>query len=250
MLLCSLRPLIVLLVLIAPLCARAQTIGIDGGVMRDFEHGVIESTCGCAFDDAKGIGITGAFSAEASMGAGFFAGVRIGYESQNVSANKTLNETAIVQDANGSTDTALLQITRKLDLTFGYMTAMPFIEYKVPVVGVFVQSGFTTMYPLSSSWKLTRELNQTSAIIDGKASNDLKFQNGSTTEPIDDVNPVPELNSPQFAASFAIGEEFELLETKCFVAARANIPLTDVQSIASWRITSLGAVVGMKFEIK
>src|SRR5438045_2984838 len=126
-----LRP-IALIILAFPTILRAQTIGVEAGYMRDIQEGHIIGNCGCDFDRAEGNGFSSAFSTEASLGLGFFGGVRVGYESQSIAASRSITETGVFQNAEGSTDTAAISMTRTLDVTLGYLSAMPFVEYKIP----------------------------------------------------------------------------------------------------------------------
>jgi hypothetical protein len=246
----SLRSLIVALIVFSPVVASAQTIGVEFGATRDQLIGTIKTDCGCGFDEGDGTGYRAAIAFEQSLGLGFSVGLKTGFDQKNIAATVAYTDTAIVQGNDGNTYLEALNLSRKLDVSISYATAMPFVEYSVPAIGVFLQTGMTAAIPVKSSLNITRHLDQTSIISDGHSITDMQFQNGSTTEPIDTEDPISNLNSPQYFASAMLGDEIDIVGAKFVVAVTYDLPLTDVRTTDSWRITSIGAVLGMKFDIK
>lgn len=245
-----LRFVSVLFVIIAPLHLKAQTLGIEFGGELDRLIGKINNPCGCPFDSGSGTGFNSTISAERSLGLGFSAGIKTRYSHKNISSSIPRDETVIILSADGNADSTTILTTNKLDASISYIGVTPFVEYKIPKIGIFLQTGVGAMFPVSSSIKQIRQLNQTSVVLNGQVVRDLKFQNGSTTEPIEAEDPMSNLNSPQYYASMWLGGEIKVVEDVLYGAVTYDLPLTDVRTSDSWKIASLGAVIGMKFDIK
>ena len=242
--------LVLLLVGMSP-AVRAQ-IGFEFGVGHDTQIGDVNTACGCTFPDGSGTGFMSAVSYEVPLFIGIRGGVKTGIEVKKTQGSVSVMESAIIQGAqSGLIDTvAQVPMKRTLDVSLTYATVTTYMSYTIPGIGLFVQVGTAVSDLRSSTFTQKRELASTSYSVGGHTLNNMRFQNGSSAETVED-GPVPNANTLRVAAMFSTGYEIDLVPLGFGIAAMVtyDTPLTTVQSTSgsNWMISSLYGTVAVKF---
>jgi hypothetical protein len=227
-------------------------VGLFAGLGKHAQQGTFSASCGCTFESGDGNGLLAGAFFELPIDYEWAIGLAAGYDGKHTATKVDRNEEAIVQDQNGNTDKAILEVDRTSSIKTNYLLIAPYAQYQFFRMGPFVQAGPAIDVLIGSTYEQNRELVQTKATINGQLATNLRFQNGTTTEPIDTQQEIPGVAGLRLGLLISAGYNIQVSERSVFSPLLTyDFPLTTISTTNAngWKIGSLYASAEIKFRL-
>jgi hypothetical protein len=233
--------------------APPPMFGVEIGLGKHSQQGSFQASCGCTFDQGDGNGILGDLFFELPIDYEWAVGLKAGYDHKHVTSNAVVSEVAVVQDAAGNTDTAIFSdIGRTSSVTTKYIIVEPYAQYQFFRMGPFVQAGPSLGFLIGSSFEQDRVLNTTHARVQGQDVQNLRFENGTTTEQINPPAPIVGASGMRLGIVLSAGYNIQVSERSVFSPLISyDLPLTVISTTnaTGWKIGSVYASALLKFRL-
>ncbi len=227
--------------------------GVEAGLGNHSQQGTFNASCNCAFENGTGSGLMAAAFFELPIDYQWAIGIKVGVDFKNSSSTVGLIESAVIQGSSGgTTDTvAGMHLNRISKVSMTYLNFLPYVQYQFFRMGPFVQVGLQVGMLMSNHFTQQRELTQTSALINGQTIPNLRFQNGTIDETIDD-GPITDVSSLRLGLVLAAGYNIQVSERSVLAPMLTyDFPLTTIRSVnaSGWKLGSLYASAELKFRL-
>lgn len=226
--------------------------GVEVGLGKHAQQGFFDASCGCKFENGEGSGLIASAFFELPLDYEWAIGLKGSFDAKNTSSAVSLNDTAVVQDNSGHTDTAVLNVNRTSAISTRYIVVAPYAQYQFFRMGPFLQAGPSIGFLIGSKYEQNRELNTTEANINGNRVTNLRFQNGTLTEPIDKPQDIPDVSGLRIGILLSAGYNIQVSERSVFSPLLTyDFPLTVISNTraSGWKIGSLYASAEIKFRL-
>jgi hypothetical protein len=186
----------------------------------------------------------------------FTFGMKFGLDSKSISTSSpTLQEATLVfagpSHANDSAVTGTLPMTRDVNVRATYFFFAPYFKFSpfgrgaflqiAPEIGILTSSNLTHIRTLASS---------TVTLSDGTIITNVKFDNGTQQQTLEDVN-IRGAKSTRIAMLFAAGYEIPIFQNFSLLPqASYNMALSHISDDAgdnNWKISSFALILGLKY---
>jgi hypothetical protein len=226
---------------------------IELALGKHSQQGTFKADCGCTFENGDGTGFMGAAFFELPFDYQWAIGIKAGIDFKNTSSTVSLTESAIIQGSvSGTADTvAQMPLNRISTVSMTFLNFQPYVQYQFFRMGPFVQAGLQAGFLMANHFTQQRELTQTSITINGKTSNNLRFQNGTIDETINDST-IADVNKLRLGLVFSAGYNIQISERSVLAPLLTyDFPLTAVRSTnaSGWKLGSLYASAELKFRL-
>jgi hypothetical protein len=128
----------------------------------------------------------------------------------------------------------------------------PYAQYQFFRMGPFIQAGPAIDVLIGSDYNQNRELSQTQAVVNGHTANNLRFQNGTLTEPIELPQEIPGVSGLRLGLLLSAGYNIQVSERSVFSPLLTyDFPLTVITNTnaSGWKIGSIYASAELKFRL-
>jgi hypothetical protein len=227
-------------------------VGVFAGLGKHAQQGTFNATCGCTFENGDGNGLLAGAFFELPIDYEWAVGLALGFDAKHTASTVSQPDTAIVQDDQGNTDLAVLDINRTSSITTKYLMIAPYAQYQFFRMGPFIQAGPSIGVLIGSDYQQNRNLQQTDAVINGQQAHNLRFQNGTLTQPIDASQPIPDVSGLRLGLLVSAGYNIQVSERSVFSPLLTyDFPLTVISTTRAtgWKIGSLYASAEIKFRL-
>ncbi|MDP4221539.1 MAG: hypothetical protein Q8916_06545 [Bacteroidota bacterium] len=230
------------------------SVGVEGGWMRNFQSGRLDARCGCSDLDA---GRADSWIADFFVGSEFSRyfslGVKVGIDNNSTTATSLSRDSSTVASVGDQRIVrGILDLKGTIDVTLSYLFVAPYLNFTPFGRGFFLQLApeFGTL--LSSHLRQIRELANTTIISGGDTVTNIRFQNGSTRETLQD-GPVQDVNKLHVSLIIAAGYDFRISEDFFLLAGGSyHVPLTMISSdpqTSHWKISSVTIGLGIRHRL-
>ena len=232
---------------------NSYSIGAEGGWMNNWQIGSFQLVCKCPVPAGSGSSGIGALFYEVEKNKYISFGMKIGLEHQSTSSSTTVRDTAVItyiqQDSVAS---GAFTITRKVDVSATYFFFAPYLKASPFGEGLFIQ--IAAEYGILTSSRLThaRIAPNMITLSNGQAIKNVKFENGSQQEVLQDGS-IPDVRNSRIALLFGIGYDIPIFTNFSLLPqASYNYPLTELTTNpneSGWKISSFVLMLGLKYKI-
>ncbi|MDP4200479.1 MAG: outer membrane beta-barrel protein [Bacteroidota bacterium] len=228
--------------------------GIEVALGKHAQQGTFDASCGCTFQNGDGTGFMGAAFFELPLDYSWAIGLKAGVDFKNTKSTFGITESAIIQSgtAGGAYDTvAQMPLNRIGTVSMTYLNLLPYVQFQFYRMGPFVQAGLQAGMLLSNHFTQQRELTQTSIVVNGSPVTDLRFQNGTIDETLDDTT-ITDVSKLRLGLVLSAGYNVQVSERSVLSPLLTyDFPLTTVRTTnaSGWKIGSLYASVELKFRL-
>ena len=230
------------------------SIGAEGGWMRNIQSGSFV-TCGCpiSYDEGKGNSGAAVIFIQLELSNYISLGSSFGVERIYTTGSKNSNDNFNLIYSIDSIRIGNFPVTRIADVSVTYISFVPYIKIAPFGKGFFFLGAPEFGYLTSSHLSDTRSLNSTITLQNGETLSKVRFQNGSSTETLQDSS-IPSANKLRIAALFSIGYDIPILDNFSLMPqANYNLALTNVSSDPKtnigWKISSWALMLGVRYKL-
>jgi hypothetical protein len=229
------------------------SIGAEGGWMRNSQSGSFQLICKCTSEDGKGNSGIGALFAEFKVNSYLAFGIKLGLDHKSTLESSTITDTAtIVNFSNGSIEPGVIPVNRVITVTATYFFFAPYYKISPFGEGFFIQIAPELGILMSSNLTHTRMTNGTVTLSNGDVITNVRFQNGTQQETLQD-GAITDVRNTRIALLFVAGYDIPIFGNfSIFPEASYNFPLTNISTSANdsnWKISSFALTLGLKYGI-
>lgn len=220
--------------------------------MKNMQSGSFKTNCGCKNESGKGNSGIVALFIELESNRYFNFGAKLGLDFKSTSSSYNIQDTVTFTTIDNRVEAGALTLTKRTDVSATYLFIAPYLSLTPFGPGFFVRIAPEFGSLMHSRLIDTRELPNTAVLktITGDSVIDLRFQNGSNKETLED-GPIQEANKLRIAVFFSAGYDFRILDNLSLLPeASYNLPLTTISSSSqssNWKISSIVLALGIKY---
>ncbi len=222
---------------------KQMEAGLLFGLGQNIQDGIYYPRCEeCQFENGDGFGLTFGLVFLRDFNKYLQWGSSVYYESKNISTSYKITEMVPVKLGNGDIDNRVIPFRNIGDLSFGFLTFQPFIQFS-PYEFVYLRIGLSSSLIASSNITHTKELLKFRDTLSSGEIVSLKIDDKNPKSKILENRDIPDLNLFDFSVQPMLGFNINL-SPQFYLSPyfQYSIPLTDISNsqkdfrIFSWRI--------------